>query len=80
MKRNPEIILGLSRLSIRMAIVAGLAVIGIAGNVLMSVISILLIVLMAENAFESHIIIWNNVTFGANVPTSLMPPGKNGEI
>lgn len=60
--------------------ITGLAVVYISRDVRMSIIGVLLIMLVAEDAFERRIVVWNNVTFGAKVPSSLVSPRKNGEI
>ncbi len=63
-----------------MAVIASLAVILVIGNLIMIVIRILLIMLVAENAFESDIVTWNNVTIGTIVPFLIVSARKNRKI
>lgn len=70
-------VLGL--LAARMTIIAGLAVIGIARNVLMSAVHVRLIMRVAVNAFKSPIITRNNVAIDAIVPLFPVSAGKYWE-
>lgn len=63
-----------------MAVIAGRALVDITGNTDMFRIGVGLVMLVTENAFKDFIIIRINVTIGANVPSTLVPPGINGKI
>lgn len=63
-----------------MAAIAGLAVVLISRHADMAPVGVGLIMLVAEDAFESGEVIGIEMAIGAGAPSPLMPPREYGEV